>query len=221
MRETIPIFERKESVLPKPQAIFFDLDGTLVLAPQFYTDVYTGTLVNLVKEMRGDKGLEMLWARESLDGKGELTLMAMGIPYRAWAQKLIDAPLDLVIPQPETVSCIRALKAKKIIFTGSPVQMAYRLLDRLGFNPRFDFDLIIGWKEPEAYPLKWNNSSYIFETVCALMDADPKDNWEADLEPAKRVGITTIQIRKETGVPDFRFPDIESLVTAFQNGSYV
>lgn len=213
--------ETKEILLPTPKLIVFDMDGTLIDEPEFYHAVYSGTLNQVVEETKGPEGLQTLaWCRQNLEGKGELALIALGIPFRLWAEKLIDAPVDAVTPRPDVVAAIRSIQSKKILFTGSPLAMADRLLTKFGFNPRNDFDLIVGWKEPELYPLKWNCSSYVFETLTALADSEPEnvwsvgDNWETDLAPAQRVGLKTIQIRKNTGSPDARYKTIIDLVTA-------
>ncbi|MEK7129953.1 MAG: HAD family hydrolase [Patescibacteria group bacterium] len=223
MNENV-VNKQKETLPSRPQAIIFDLDGTLAVSSRFYDEIYAETLVDLVRETKGEEAVEILLARDRLDGKGELTLLSMGIPYRLWAERLIAAPLDLITPQPDIVSAVRSIWVKKLLYTGSPEAFAYRLLERIGFDPRKDFELILGWKEPEIFPLKWSNSPFVFASITALLRCDPQsvwsvgDNWETDLEPAKRIGITTIQIRKATGAPDFRFPDVPSLITAFQNG---
>lgn len=214
--------KQKETLPSRPQAIIFDLDGTLGVSSRFYDEIYAGTLVDLVRETKGEEAVEILLARDRLDGRGELTLLSMGIPYRLWAERLIAAPLDLITPQPDMVSAVRRIPAKKLIYTGSPEAFAYRLLERIGFAPKKDFELVLGWKEPETFPLKWSNSPFVFASITTLLGCDPQsvwsvgDNWETDLEPAKRLGLTTIQIRKTAGAADFRFSDVESLVAAMQ-----
>ncbi len=214
--------ETKEIMLPKPKGIIFDLDGTIVDEPEFYSSVYSQSLIDFVREREGEKGVETLLNRVKIDGKGELTLESMGIPYSAWAERLINAPLDLILPQPDIVSLFQNISAKKVIYTGSPLTLAYRLLDRIGFNPKRDFDLIIGWNESETFPLKWTNSSFVFESIAALLNCEPEklwsvgDDWKADLAPAAKLGMTTVQIRKTDGQSNAQFPAIRDLLSVAQ-----
>lgn len=212
--------EKKEFLLSAPKLIVFDMDGTIIDQPEFYRAVYTDTLNQIVQEERGQKGLQTLaWCRQNLEGKGELALMALGIPFRLWAEKLMSSCVDLIVPRPDIVTALQSIQSKKVLFTGSPLGMVERLLTKFGLNSKNDFDLVIGWKEPELFPLKWNCSTYIFETLATLADCRPEniwsvgDNWESDLEPAQRIGMKTIQICKNTGTPDARFSTILDLVT--------
>lgn len=212
--------EKKELLLSTPKLIVFDMDGTLIDQPEFYRAVYSDSLNQIVQETRGQEGLQTLaWCRQNLEGKGELALMALGIPFRLWAEKLMSSSVDRIVPRPDIVTAIQSIQSKKVLFTGSPMGMVERLLTKFGFNPIDDFDLVIGWKEPELFPLKWNCSTYVFETIAALADCETEniwsvgDNWETDLAPAQQIGMKTIQIRKSTGTPDARFTSILDLVT--------
>ena len=202
----------------------FDLDGTIVHEPEFYRTVYSGTLTELVKERRGESGLEILrQCRENYNGKGELALLALNIPFREWAQRLIHAPLDLISPRPTLVEQIRKLSARKVIYTGSPTEMAERVLGRLGFAPQ-DFDDIVGWKESELLPVKWTCSSLVFETILKKFSVVPSqawavgDDWEADLLPAHSLGMKTARIRKQGGSPSAWFPTVEEFLAQIEGG---
>ena len=198
--------------------LVFDVDQTLVVAPKFYRKWYSGSLNAVVEEMRGKTGLNVLqYCREQYRGKGELALFALNIPYSAWAEKLIRAPLDLVKPDLELVECVRAIKAHKVIYTGSPRQMAYRLLSQVGFTES-DFELIVGWQEPEVFPVKWTCSSLAFQAILTRFNCTPQDavsvgdDWSADLAPAKLLGMQTAQIGRPDKRADYAFPTISQLL---------
>lgn len=188
--------------------IIFDLDGTITTETQFYKEVYSGTLNKLIADEKGDEGKKMLdYCRKNYDGKGELALFALNIPFKKWARLLINAPLDLLGQKDDIVNQIRGIEAKKVIYTGSPVKMAVRMLDHIGFS-KDDFDSIVGWDEPEFFPVKWSCSPLMFEKIIQSFKINFReiwsvgDNWETDLEPAKKMGIKTAMVRKNTGSPD-------------------
>lgn len=203
--------------------IIFDLDGTIIINSKFYKEVYSKTLNEVVEEERGQHGLSVLnYCRKNYDDRGELSLFSLNIPFDKWADKLIDAPLNLIVPQPALVKRIQMLNAKKVIYTASPVEMAYRLLEKLGFCPKQDFDCIIGWQNPETSPLKWTCSSFVFEAILEKFQCKSNyaysvgDDWEMDLKPAKSIGIKTVGIRKQAGSPDIWFSTLEEFVIFMQ-----
>jgi len=200
------------------KVIIFDLDGTIVTEPEFYKNVYSGTLNEVVGKERGKTGLDMLqYCRREFDGKGELALFALNIPYRKWADKLINAPLDLIPELPEVVWKLKSIAAKKVIYTGSPIKMALRMLDKIGFSKE-DFDFICGWKEPEIFPVKWTCSSMPFRYILRKFKADPRkswsvgDEWETDLKPAQVIAINTAEVRKHNGNPTIRVPTLQAFL---------
>lgn len=200
--------------------IIFDLDGTIVVNSKFYKKVYSGTLGKTIIEERGKQGLKMLqYCRANYDGKGELALLALNIPFNKWAQKLIEAPLDLVPSQPRLVKDIQTLNAKKVIYSGSPLEMACGTLEKMGFSPKRDFDLIIGWQPPEVFPVKWSCTTTIFQTILDKFNYKPDqawavgDNWQTDLLPAKKIGLKTAEIRHSSGQPDFYFSNLNKFIT--------
>lgn len=192
--------------------MIFDLDGTITTEMNFYSKIYSGTLEKLIENERGAYGLKILGhCRLNYGGQGELALFALGIPFEKWAQMLIGAPIDMIKKNIELVKNIRGIDAKKIIYTGSPREMALRIISKVGFV-KSDFDLIIGWEKPEVFPLKWSCSPLIFLKI--IQDMGGKfdeiwsigDTWKTDLEPAKNVGAKTVMVRKRNGNPDFFFP---------------
>lgn len=206
-----------------PLGMIFDMDGTLIINPGFYKGVYSTTLNDTVFEACGESGLATLaYYRNNFEGKGELTLGALGIPFSKWAEKLSQAPIGEVQPDPELVAKLRAFKGKKALFTGSPKALAYRLLTQVGFDPESDFDLIVGWEEPELSPLKWNCSPFIFRSICQRLGLEAEDiwaigdNWESDLAPAERIGAASIQVNKSTGSPRFRFSTVTEMFNAIE-----
>jgi len=199
--------------------VVFDLDGTIVVEPEFYRKVYSVTLNQVVERERGKQGVEVLqYCRENFNGKGELALFMLNIPFRKWAKELINAPLDLIHPHPVLVEQIRELGKKKVIYTGSPKEMALRVLERVGFSEG-DFDFILGWREPELFPIKWSCSSIMFEYILKKFLMNPQeawsvgDNWETDLRPAQVIGMKTAGIRKRGGNPTIWFAALQQFLT--------
>lgn len=199
--------------------VVFDLDGTISVNPEFYRTVYSGTLESLIMERRGAAGLAVLQdCRKNYDGKGELALFALDIPFQDWAERLTNASMELLMPQPRICELVRTLTAIKVIYTGSPVQMATRILQRLGFCPAEDFNLILGWREPELFPVKWACSPLVFEGILKKFSISPAeawavgDMWDTDLLPAQTIGMKTAMIQRPGGNPDVRIPSIEGFV---------
>lgn len=202
-----------------PKLIVFDLDGTISVNSEFYRRVYSGTLENLIAERRGAEGLAVLQhCRKHYDGKGELALFALNIPFRDWAKLLTNAPMELLKPQLGLCDLVRTLTAVKVIYTGSPVEMATRILQQIGFHPAEDFDLILGWQEPELFPLKWTCSPLVYEGVLRRFSVSPGeawavgDVWDTDLLPAQAIGMKTAMVRKPGGNPEARFLSVEQFL---------
>lgn len=135
--------------------------------------------------------------------------------------------LDLIRPQPTLVESIRALDGYKVIYTGSPTTLVERMLQQLGFaaggnrrsgfgNP--DFDLTIGWEDPDLYPVKWSCSSMVFDLILQRFGCSPTegwsvgDDWTTDLQPAKHIGMKTVQIGAQEGSPDVHFPSVKEFL---------
>jgi len=215
--------EQQKQLMDYPELMIFDMDGTLIINPSFYIKTYSGTLEQTILEERGQIGLDVLkYCREEREGKGELALEMLDIPFSKWAERLNLAPIDNIAPNPELVAKLRAIPSKKVLFTGSPKILAYRLLAQVGFDPEKDFELIIGWEEPEISPRKWECSSMIFREICDRMGIIPQntwsigDNWESDLDPAQKIGAKTFQINKSTGNPDYRFATVTLMTDAVE-----
>lgn len=209
----------KINLVVKPKLLVFDMDGTIVQEPLYYKQIYSCTLNQTVEELCGQMGLaELAFCRQNFEGKGELALGRLGIPFREWAKRLIAAPCDLITPQPKVVQRLRQNPIPKVVFTGSPKRAAEKILTRFGFNPEIDFVALYGWSEPELEPLKWYQSRQVFEEILNRFKVSPErawsvgDNWETDLAPAKELGMITVQIKKETGNPNFRFPTALDLI---------
>lgn len=199
--------------------IVFDLDGTISVNPEFYRKVYSGTLERLVAEKHGKEGSAMLkYCREKYNGKGELALFALDIPFRNWAELLVNAPLELLAPQSDLCELFRNVRTIKVVYTGSPIEMAIKILERIGFNPAKDFNLILGWQEPEAFPVKWTCSPIVFEKILNRFSVRPNmawavgDVWDTDLMPAKELGAKTAMVTKQDGNPDVWFPSVNEFL---------
>lgn len=198
--------------------IVFDLDGTIVKWSEEYRKIYSGSLNQVVKRERGELGLKVLqYCRENFNGKGELSLFILNIPFRKWAKKLIEASLDSINTQPMLVNQIRELDTKKVIYTGSPVKMVSRVLIKMGFSEK-DFDLVIGWREPELFPVKWSCSPIVFEYFLKRFQISPEhawsvgDDWDTDLRPAQRIGMNTVKVGKLDGNPTLLVPSIQEFL---------
>lgn len=201
-----------------PRLIVFDLDGTIIDERKFYQQVYSGSLDQLIEDLHGDRGTSKLCHfREKFNGKGELALSDLGIPFSVWAERLYEVSLSLITPKPEVVAAVRKIKCIKVIYTGSPYRLALRMLNKFGFHTA-DFDRIIGWQSPEEVPSKWGISTDVFQRILEDYDCQPNeawsvgDNWEADLKPAHELGMKVAQIGKKNGNPAMLFPDILSFI---------
>lgn len=204
--------------------IVFDWDGTIVNEPEFSKKWFSGTLDEVIKKERGEEGFRVLQeCRKNFNGKGELALFALDIPYREWAKEMIDASLDLIKPQPRLVRQIRELQVKKVIFTGTPVKLVIRMVEKIGFT-RQDFNLIIGWEEPEWFPIKWNCSPLVFRYILNKFQINPQDawsvgdDWKTDLKPAQVIGMRTAKIGKLGGKPTLCVPSLQEFLKHIKGG---
>ena len=212
----------REKFMPAKLTIW-DMDGTLVQEPSFYRGVYSTSLEQTAREIVGQKGVdEINFCRANFEGKGELALGRLGIPFSEWGKRLVAAPVDLITPKSQVVEKFRSLETPKVLFTGSPLEMAMKILDRVGFDPLCDFEMLVGWQEPEDEPSKWYQSKRIFQEILQKMNVNPQDawsigdNWETDLAPAQALGLITVQIERTTGQPDYRYPNISAFIDSYQ-----
>lgn len=204
--------------MSKPKLIIFDFDGTILHNLDFYRNIYSKSLDELILKEKGEEGLAILqMCRENFYGKGELALCALNIPFSKWADMLSKISLDLVNPDEKLIEQLRKINAVKVIYSGSPIEMVKRALLKLGFLEQ-DFDLIVAWKEPEAFPVKWTSSPVIFEKILLQFNCKPEqclaigDDWESDLLPARTIGIKTIQIGTKKGTPDARYETLKKFL---------
>ena len=193
----------------------FDLDGTVVDVPNFYKDSYSGSLEALIRELRGNSGLQILeQCRKNYNGKGELALLALDIPVTMWAERLSRISVEAIEPRADVVCAVRSIPGKKVIYTGSPRILAERLLEKTGFCSD-DFDMVVGWELSEKFPLKWSRTTVVFQMIMRSLGVDLNqtcsvgDNWETDLEPFCQLGGKTVEIGEaKKGPSGLWFPDI-------------
>jgi len=154
----------------------------------------------LVSIEKGETGLKILkYCRENYQGRGELCLLALNIPYLKWADKLNLLPLKLIKKDLPLVQKLRQIKSLKVVYTGSPKSLTLRMLKKVGFKKN-DFDDIIAWEKSELYPIKWSCSPFIYKAIADKFSIPIKkmlvigDNPVTDLIPAEKVGISTKNI---------------------------
>ena len=189
--------------MKKIDLIIFDLDGTLIQNDNFYRNVYSQSLTDLVKEKRGEKGLTVLsYYRKNFQGRGELSLPALSIPYSFWAERLIKQSIDLIQKNRQLVTLIQSFRCKKIIYTGSPLVMAKKILKKTGFKKN-DFNEVIGWEKPEEFPLKWTCSSFVFSSLARKYNVSVEntlvigDNLRTDIYPARQINMESIYLQSD------------------------
>lgn len=197
----------------------FDLDGTLIDDMGFYKKIYTENLERLVFEKHGDEGLRLVrLVREKNRGKGELSLLVLGIPYDEWFDRVSDADVNLLAPKPEVVRAIRQLKGIRVVFTGTSKKLAEKLLGRVGFE-REDFDEIVAHERPAVVPIKLTADTLVFRYLLQKYGVEPRDaymvgdEYEFDLLPAKMLGMHTIEVRHRSGRADHFVENIRDLPT--------
>jgi len=186
-------------------AYIFDLDNTISINSEFYRTVYSQSLTDLIAEARGEEGLQMLeYYRRNCNGKGELALFALNLPFSAWAERLIRSDISMLEPSFEILESVRSLRGRKIVYTGSPRGMADAILMQIGFHVS-DFDLVLGWEKPEVFPTKWTCSPTIFRSILMQFGCNSQyswsigDNWDTDIVPARTIGINTAFIDPDIG----------------------
>jgi len=195
----------------------FDLDGTLIDDMGFYKKIYSENLERLVLEKHGEEGLRLVnLIREKNRGKGELSLLVLGIPYQEWFERVTDADINLLAPKPEITRAIGQLEGVRVVFTGTSKKLAERLLRRVGFKSE-DFDEIVAHEQPAVVPLKLTADTLVFRYLLQKYGVEPHDaymvgdEYEFDLLPAKMLGIHTIEVRHKSGQADHFVENIRDL----------
>ena len=198
----------------KSKLYIFDLDGTLIDDMEFYRKIYTENLEQLVSERYGQEGLRLVNMMRSANGdKGELALLALGMSYYDWWDRISDKQITELGEQPELVRAIRDLDGIKTVYTGSGERIARKILLQAGFSQQ-DFEEIIAMKKPAVVPMKLTADSLVFKYLLDKYSIKPGDayavgdEYRFDILPAKDIGIHTVEVRHNSGAAEYFAPTI-------------
>jgi FMN phosphatase YigB (HAD superfamily) len=177
----------------------------------------------LIQSEKGKYGLKILKeCRQDLDGKGELALLALNIPFKKWALKLVDIDVSSVEANRSISKKIKNLDGVKILYTGSPRKLAIKLIKQIGLSED-DFDEIIAW-EDETFPLKWTSNQLIYKYLSNKYSTHPQNMYsigndiDQDVLPIIKFGGTGILIGSsvsDTVLPNYK--DINTALDALMN----
>ncbi|MFH0890470.1 MAG: HAD family phosphatase [Candidatus Liptonbacteria bacterium] len=193
----------------KQKLYIFDLDGTLIDDMPFYKKIYSENLEQLVGERYGVEGLRLVnMMRRANGGKGEFALLALGISYDEWLDRISEEQIAELKPRPGLVKAVRSLDGIKVIFTGTSKRITSRILARAGFKEQ-DFEEIVAMEKPAVVPIKLTADPLVFEYLLNRYSIKPGDaytigdEYRFDVLPAKSIGMHTIEVRHNSGSAEY------------------
>ena len=212
------------------ECILFDLDGTLYNSVEYNARVET-EIVTIVAHILG---IEVSVARRRLDEErkkhGTLTgaLHVLGIDRKFFFEALAEKvqPLEHLSQDPSIILTVDTLKKRGFklgLVTNNGRKMVEKILSAIGLDAAL-FDVIVTSDDSEPKP-----SSQPFLFALDKLKSTPDeavyvgDRVQAELLPAKRLGIKTVLLAKEgltqsdqVDVVIARLPEVLTLISPGQ-----
>jgi putative hydrolase of the HAD superfamily len=134
-----------------------------------------------------------------------------GVEPRAFLDYVHDIDLARIAADPRLVAALDKLPGRKFVFTNGDEAYARRVLDKLGLANAFD-----GLHDIHAMDYVPKPDPRAYAAMCARQGIDPRralfaEDMARNLEPAKRLGMTTVWIdngsEQASHEADFAFID--------------
>ena len=204
-------------------AWIFDLDNTLYPPGTEFMALIEGKIKDFVSRQTGlppDEAWDLQKRYLNAHGTALAGLMAFhGVEPHAFLDEIHDVSLDSLQPDPELRAALARLPGRRLVFTNGSAWHAERVLDRLDLADLFDevFHLeaaqLISKPDPAAFDL--------FIKAHAVTPAESAffEDRAINLEPAARLGMTTVLVGPRAAenadrFVDFRTPAIPPFVNA-------
>ena len=186
------------------RTILLDLDGTLYNSPEYNARIEKEIVGIVAEQMHVESSLAELRLREERKKQGTLTgaLRVLGVNrsllFEALAEKV--EPVEYLSQDSSVISTIRALKERGFkvgLVTNNGRRMVGKILRAIGLEASL-FDVIVTSDDSEPKP-----SSQPFLSALDIVKCTPDrsayigDRVEAELLPARKLGIKTVLLARE------------------------
>ena len=181
----------------------FDLDNTLYPLESGLAARMSPRITDFVEALTGLPRPEALALQKRYFSDHGLTLKGLmthhDVDPDVYHQVFHDVPLDGLAPDPALTAALRRLPGRRLIFTNSDAIHTDRVVNALGLEGLFDHVFHIGSAAFEPKP-----AMAAFERILAVHAIDPIrtaffEDAECNLEPAARLGMTTILVGAHAG----------------------
>ena len=181
----------------------FDLDNTLYPLESGLAARMSPRITDYVEALTGLPRPEALALQKRYLADHGLTLKGLmdhhGVDPDHYHAMVHDVPLDGLTPDADLADALRRLPGRRIIFTNADARHVGRVLDALGLEDLFDEVFHIGSAAFAPKP-----AMAAFDRIIAAHDIDPRhaaffEDAERNLEPAARLGMTTVLVGAHAG----------------------
>jgi len=186
------------------ECVLFDLDGTLYHSPDYSARVEAEITAIVAQTLNTDVSEAKLRLDEERKKRGTLTgaLRVLGVNrslfFEALAEK-ID-PLTYLAQDPSVISTVKDLKKRGLklgLVTNNGRRMVRKILSAIGLDSSL-FDVIVTSDESEPKP---SSQPFLFALDKLKCTPDETayigDRVQAELSPAKELGIKTVLLARE------------------------
>lgn len=176
----------------------FDLDNTLYPLESGLADLMSPRITDFVVELTGLPRGEALALQKRYLADHGLTLKGLmlhhGVDPDHYHARFHDVPLDGLAPDPMLASALARLPGRRFIFTNSDDIHTERVVRRLGLEGLFEAVFHIGSAGFTPKPALAAFDRFLADHGVAPSRAAFFEDAERNLEPAARLGMTTILI---------------------------
>jgi putative hydrolase of the HAD superfamily len=223
------VTSRRPKELPhrsRVAAWVFDLDNTLYPAGSNLFAQVDERIGRFISERFGLGREEARALQKSMYRKYGTSLRGLmtehGMDPKPYLDFVHDIDVSVVRPAPALDAALARLAGKKYVFTNGSTAHAERIMARLGVSHHFAavFDVAAADYNPKPFPIA-------YDSMVRTLAIDPAgavfaDDIQRNLEPAARIGMTTVWIAEATEPPaDFVHhvaPDLAAWLTAIADG---
>ena len=195
--------------------IIFDIDGTLVVAPDFYKkySILIEKIISQKLKISLKKAKEVANYFRKKFGRGEMALKSSkigkitGINFKGnigtnslYKGILNINPENYLKPDKKINLFLKNLYQQQkilIALTNAPIKQAYKIFKAKGINKNY-FKEIVGWQERKNMPK--NSLGFIYKRIIKKYKLKPEeiltvgDVYETDIKPAIKLGIKGVLI---------------------------